>query len=50
MSGNEIIGKEELKSLKEIFTKSNAVIFTQLYRKKEKIFRVERSENFLQRK
>ena len=28
MSGNEIIGKEELKNLREIFTKSNGVLFS----------------------
>ena len=42
MSGNEIIGKEELKNLREIFTKSNGVLFSHsFHQRRNKIFRVE---------
>ena len=41
MSGNEIIGKEELKNLREIFTKSNGVLFSHsFHQRRNKIFRV----------
>ena len=42
MSGNEIIGKEELKNLREIFTKSNGVLFSHsFHQRRNKIFRVD---------
>ena len=51
MSGNEIIGKEELKNLKEIFTKSNGVLFSHSFiERRKKIFRVERFEKLFAKK
>ena len=51
MSGNEIIGKEELKSLKEIFTKSNGVLFSHSFiERRKKIFRVEKFEKLFAKK
>lgn len=42
MSGNEIIGKEELKSIKDIFEKSNGVLFSHSFdKRRNKIYRVE---------
>ena len=40
MSGHEVIGKEELNSIKEIFTKSNGVLFAHGFEaKRNNIFR-----------
>ena len=51
MSGNEIIGKEELKNLKQIFTKSNGVLFSHSFiKRRKKIFRVENFEKLFARK
>ena len=51
MSGNEIIGKEELKNLVEIFTKSNGVLFSHSFHKKRNnIFRVEKFERLFAKK
>ena len=36
MSGNEIIGKEELQNLKDIFTKSNGVLFSHSFHERRK--------------
>ena len=48
MSGNEIIGKEELNSIKNIFTKSNGVLFAHGFEKRRNnIFRVKEFENNL---
>lgn len=48
MSGNEIIGKEELNSIREIFLKSNGVLFAHGFEKRRKnIFRVKKFENQL---
>ena len=41
MSGNELIGKEELKSLQDIFNKSGGVLFAHGFEKRRNnIFRV----------
>ena len=46
MPGFELIGKSELKEVKEIFTKSNGVLFAHGFEKKKKnIFRVRKFEN-----
>ena len=51
MSGNEIIGKEELNSIKEIFTKSNGVLFSHSFNKRRNnIFRVDRFERLFAKK
>ena len=36
MPGNEIIGKEELNNIKEIFTKSDGVLFAHAFDKRRK--------------
>ena len=42
MSGNEIIGKEELNSIKDIFKRSNGVLFSHGFDlRRNKIYRVE---------
>ena len=48
MPGNELIGKEELNNLKEIFHKSNGVLFAHAFdKRRNKIFRVRKFENNL---
>tara|TARA_B110000037_G_scaffold116758_1_gene133999 strand:- start:1342 stop:2526 length:1185 start_codon:yes stop_codon:yes gene_type:complete len=48
MSGHEVIGKEELNSIKEIFTKSNGVLFAHGFEaKRNNIFRVKEFERKL---
>ena len=51
MSGNEIIGKEELQNLKDIFTKSNGVLFSHsFHERRKKIYRVEIFEKLFAKK
>ena len=51
MSGNELIGKEELKSIKEIFDKSNGVLFSHsFHERRNKIYRVEIFERLFAKK
>ena len=41
MSGNEIIGKEELNQIKKVFTQSNGVLFAHGFdERRNNIFRV----------
>ena len=48
MPGNELIGKEELNEIKQIFTKSGGVLFAHAFDKRRKnIFRVRIFENLL---
>ena len=48
MSGNEIIGKEELNALKEIFYKSNGVLFSHSFHERRRgIYRVEKFEKLV---
>ena len=47
--GNEIVDKEELKELKEIFSKSDGVLFAHGFDKRRRnIFRVRRFEKIYQ--
>jgi len=48
MSGNEIIGKEELNSIKEIFNKSNGVLFAHGF-KKLKIYSSMKSSSIIKK-
>tara|TARA_B100000963_G_C22628983_1_gene673909 strand:- start:1316 stop:2494 length:1179 start_codon:yes stop_codon:yes gene_type:complete len=51
MSGNEIIGKEELNALKEIFNKSNGVLFSHSFHDRRRgIYRVEKFEKLVARR
>ncbi len=51
MSGNELIGKEELRSIKEIFDKSNGVLFSHSFdERRNKIYRVEIFEKLFAKK